>query len=241
MVREKVSKNYDEFYFEYGEKELKILNEKRKKARNIMGILESKNIRSFLHGSVARGDVHSKSDVDIVILQDIPSYVIELTLESFGILPVLKRIVQATPSNSPKAYLILDPEEEVVVSFPLTKLMKREVEFYSFGGIIDYGQLMKNVRVPGVNKKLELIKPIEEGYTKSSIIGREEEIASLLKISIDTILERERVLIRRDEKGRTGVYLNIELYPEDPIEDAVLKASEKNPALKKVLRERGKY
>ncbi|MEM4702317.1 MAG: nucleotidyltransferase domain-containing protein, partial [Archaeoglobaceae archaeon] len=80
----------------YDGEKWKILNLKREKAKNLMRKLAENNINSILYGSVARGDVNAKSDIDIFIPQLIPSFRIELALEDFNILE--KRIVQATPN-----------------------------------------------------------------------------------------------------------------------------------------------
>ncbi|PNV80136.1 MAG: DNA polymerase subunit beta, partial [Fervidicoccus sp.] len=138
----------------------------------------------------------------------------------------------------PKAYIVLDPEELVVVSFPLVKLQPRELEFYKFGGAIGLDELIRDFRIPGVNKKLELVRPVEVGYVLSSIIGKESEVASMLRISIDTVMERVRVLSRRDEIGRTGVYINESLLPGESFEQRLKELAERKPALRRVILER---
>ncbi len=239
LPREKISRVYDEVEEIYSEERWRILREKRARAKKIMEALSKLGVKPIVHGSIARGDVHPGSDIDVVVLNNTPSYMIEYALYSAGYNIYLKRIIQATPNHTPKAYLILDPTEEVVVSFPLAKLLEREVEFYYFGGAVDLDGLSRNARVPGVNKKLEIIIPTERGHVKTSIIGREEWAASILGISIDTVLERVRVLSRRDEVGRTGVYLKIELEPSESIEDAISREASRNPALRRVLMRRG--
>ncbi|MGC8679331.1 MAG: nucleotidyltransferase domain-containing protein, partial [Fervidicoccaceae archaeon] len=212
--------------------------EKRKRAERIMRALVNLNAPFVLHGSVARGDVHERSDIDIAFLEPLPSYLVEISLEKIGEKIYERKIVQATPASSPKAYIVLDPEELVVVSFPLVKLQPRELEFYKFGGAIGLDELIRDFRIPGVNKKLELVRPVEVGYVLSSIIGKESEVASMLRISIDTVMERVRVLSRRDEIGRTGVYINESLLPGESFEQRLKELAERKPALRRVILER---
>lgn len=235
MARDKISRIFDEVFIRFTENDIRILREKREKAQKVMEILEKHGIYAVAHGSIARGDVNENSDVDIVVLDTIAPYKIESVLESAGFSIYMKKIVQATPRNAPKGYIILDPREELVISFPFVKLSKKEIEFYSFGGIVNLLELKRQTRKPGVNKKLLLVVPKDNGYTMSSILGRESEVASLLGISIETVKERIAVLSRRDEIGRTGVFVNIELAPDESFEDALEKESSKNPVFRRTL------
>ncbi|PNV80760.1 MAG: DNA polymerase subunit beta, partial [Fervidicoccus sp.] len=65
MVRDKISRNLDERLVVYAEKDLELLREKRKRAERIMRAFVNLNAPFVLHGSVARGDVHERSDIDI--------------------------------------------------------------------------------------------------------------------------------------------------------------------------------
>uniref|UniRef100_A0A7J3SMB1 DNA polymerase subunit beta n=1 Tax=Fervidicoccus fontis TaxID=683846 RepID=A0A7J3SMB1_9CREN len=235
MVKEKITRYTDERIITYTKKELEILQTKRDQAKRIMNILKKSGLNSILHGSLARGDVHEKSDIDIALLNPVPSYMVEIALEKLGEKIFERRIVQATPASTPKGYIILDPEELMVVSFPLSKLQTREQEFYKFGGLLTLEDLEKDRRVPGVNKRLELIVPVDFGYKISSIIGRESEVASLLDISIETVMERIRVLSRRDEVGRTGVYIYKILEPGESFEQKLKEIMERNPAVRRTL------
>ena len=80
----------------------------------------------------------------------------------------------------------------------------------------------------GVNKKLLLITPTESGHRESSIIGREGETAKLLKLSIYTVQERIQVLSRRDKVGRTGIYLQRVLAPEESFGEVLKKIIDKD-------------
>ena len=239
MVKEKISRMSEEKRIFYSEKQWKIFWEKRRKAGTIIEALQENGLEAYVHGSIARGDVHSKSDVDIIILNQSPSYKIEVSLYRHDLHIYSKMIVQATPTHTPKVYYILDPSEELIVSFPIAKLMPREQEFYKFSGMIGYKELLDGKRVPGVNKRLELIIPIDKGHIVKPVIGNESIAARLLDISVETVMERVRVLTRRDEVGRTGVYIKTVLRPEDSVESAVRELMKKNPYIKKILEERG--
>ena len=222
----------------YSEERWKLLREKRRKAIEVMETLSSTVPLGLMvvHGSVARGDVDEDSDVDIAILEPLPPTLVEFALARAGLRPVAKLIIQATPSNTPKAYLILDYREERVVSLPLAPLRPREREFYKWGGEVNYEELKRGVRVPGVDKRLHLIKPTTRGHLEMPVRGNEGLVARVLGISLETVTERIRVLTRRREHGHTGVFLKEEVPPETPIEEAVREASKKNPIFKRALR-----
>ncbi len=239
MVREKVEKRYEERVVVYDEEHWRLLRSLRAEAERIMEALGRAGLRAIVHGSVARGDVHPGSDIDVFIPFPVPSYRVELALEAAGLRVSHKLVVQATPRSTPKAYLALDAEEKRVVSFPLAKLGKTEYEFYYFGGALGLEELRRGARVPGVDKRLMLIEPLPEGHRESSVIGREAEVARIVGVSVETVLERVRVLTRRDEHGRTGVFVKVELEPWESIEDAVLETARRNPLFRRALRERG--
>ncbi len=239
MVRERVSRKTDVIKVVYDESHWRILKEKRRKALKVMEVLEREGLSSLTHGSIARGDVNRKSDIDIVVPVHPPYYKLEFILEKNGYVIYQKIIVQATPSHTPKVYFILDPEEELVVSFPIARLLPRELEFYYFGGAVGLKELKDNKRVPGVNKKLELIIPTQEGHIIEPVIGREGIVAEKLGISIETVQERVRVLTRRETIGRTGVYIKRPLGPNETLEEALEEITKKNPYIKKILWERG--
>ncbi len=238
MVREKVVRRGETRVIVYDEVRWRILRDKREKALRILEALRQGGVRAIVHGSIARGDATETSDIDVFIPYTVSSMMIELLLERHGLKPVYKVIVQATPQSTPKAYIVLDIDEERVVSFPLAKLSKTEYEFYYFGGALDYEGLVSGKRVPGVDKRLMLIEPTPEGHIESAIIGREAEVARIVGVSLDTVLERVRVLTRRDELGRTGVFVKVELEPWENIEEAARRIARENPLFRKILREK---
>jgi len=211
-----------------------LLRKFRDKARRVMEALEKSHIDGVVHGSIARGDVNAKSDIDIFIPHQISSFTVEAALEKAGI-PVTRRlIVQATPTYAMKAYIEID--ENTRVSFPLMKMRKVEMEFYRFGGEATLEDLKNGVRVCGVDKRLLLIEPTEKGHRESTIVGREEHVAKLLGISVETVLDRVHALLRRDEVGRTGVFIEKELLEEETFELALKKLADQNPAVRRRLR-----
>jgi predicted nucleotidyltransferase len=202
-------------------------------ALEIVYKLESIGIKSYVYGSVARGDTSKSSDIDIIVLRPVSSYRLELVLK-----PFLKReLVQATPSMVLKGHIHLP--SEVVVTFPLFKLRPREEEFYRWGGLIDSNGLKSNIRVPGVDKRLILIEPTETGHIEQGVIGREQEISKKLDVSIGIAQERVRVLMRRDMVGRTGVYLTRTLTEDENFESVAKGLQDSDPALRRTVQRRG--
>ncbi len=235
MVREKIERRGEYRVVVYDESRWNLLRKLRRETLKIMEALITQRIHCITHGSIARGDVHTNSDIDVFIPEPISPVIVELAIVNHGFTISHKTIVQATPRSTPKAYISLDSFEKRVVSFPLAKLSKTEYEFYYFGGALDYEKLRENSRVPGVNKRLMLIEPISEGHIESPVIGREAEVAKKIGISIDTVLERVRVLSRRDIHGRTGVFVKTVLSSNESIEEAVKELASKNPVFRRFL------
>ena len=211
-----------------------LLKELRNKAIEIMASLEAFNLQSIVHGSIARGDVRSDSDVDIFIPEVQNSFVVETALEKSGIPVNARFVVQATPTYAMKAHIEIS--EFVTVSFPLMQMRRVEREFYQFGGEANLDKLKANVRVPGVDKRLMLIEPTEKGHSESSIIGKEQFAAKIIGISAETVSDRVRTLLKRDTVGRTGVFIKRQLADDETFELALKKLSELNPAIRRRMR-----
>jgi predicted nucleotidyltransferase len=205
----------------YDERHWQLLKELRSRALEIMRIFASNGIRVWLHGSVARGDVRAESDIDIVIPVRTPAYLVEYLLEKSGCKPRNRYIVVATPTSTPKGVIVLDDFERVTVSFPLFDFKPQELEFYKFGGYLEYSELLENKRVPGVNKNLVLIKPTERGHEELPVIGWEDYVARVLGVDIEVVIERVKVLTRRDEVGRTGIFAKVVLLPSESFGEAL--------------------
>ncbi|NPA98137.1 MAG: DNA polymerase subunit beta [Crenarchaeota archaeon] len=239
MPRTKIKRTPEYIEVTYDENHWKTLAKLRKIAINILRGLAKQGINAIVHGSIARGDVHSKSDIDVFIPYVIPSYKVELAIETMGLQPVNKYIVVATPSSTPKAYISLDPDDRIIISFPLAKLSPREYEFYIFGGLLDLRGLEMNRRVPGVDKRLVFIEPTEKGHRESPVIGNENIVAKKLGISVDTVLERVYVLSRRDKHGRTGVFVKYYLGKDESFEEALDRIAKQYPHVRRRLYENG--
>jgi predicted nucleotidyltransferase len=210
------------------------LKELRKKAVCLMDALSVFHLQCITHGSIARGDVHLGSDVDVFIPEVQNSFLIETALEKARISINSRFIVQATPSYAMKAHIEID--ETTTVSYPLMGMRRVEREFYRFGGEVNLTQIKTNIRVAGVDKRLMLIEPTEKGHSETSVIGREESTAKILGIAAETVLDRVHALVKRDNVGRTGVFVKKELMQEETFELALKRISELNPAVRRRMK-----
>ena len=204
----------------------------RKRALRIINDLESAGIRSYAYGSLARGDVHNSSDIDIIAPYPVSSYKLEIVLGKSQ----RRELVQATPSMVLKGHIVL--ETDVIVTFPLFKLMPREEEFYRWGGLVSKKEIENEIRVNGVDKRLLLIEPTETGHKESGVMGYEHEVAKKVGVSIAIAQERVRVLTRRDNVGRTGVYLTRVLADDESFEEVAKMLKDTDPALRRTIERR---
>ena len=235
MVREKILPSGHQKKVFYTETHWNLLNEKRKNAKKVMKCLS--NLNPFVHGSIARGDVHKRSDIDIILLDVIPSYRIELELEKCSYYPQEKWIIQATPKHTPKGKIILF--NDINITFPLIPFTTREREFYKFGGMINLEELKQKKRVAGINKRLILIIPTDSGHDELSVLLYPSLAARIVGVSVDIVNERIKVLTRRDKVGRTGIFFQEKLAPLDTFETKFKRIISKKPELKRLLRKRG--
>jgi predicted nucleotidyltransferase len=234
MMPEKPERRLEWLHVIYDSERWNLLEELRWKSGRIMEALEVFHLESVVLGSIARGDVNKKSDVDVFIYGQPSSFIVEMALEKAG-MPINRRlIVQATPTYAMKAYI--ETDEGVSVSFPLMKMRTVEKEFYRFGGEATLENLRKGLRVCGVDKRLMLIEPTKKGHMESAIFGREQQTAKLLGISVRTVLDRVHALLRRDEVGRTGVFIEKELVDGENFEMALKRLADQNPAVRRRLK-----
>ena len=217
---------------EYDDAHWTLLNDLRFKAISVIKDLKSTNLNSYVYGSLARGDVSKSSDIDVIIPSVVPSYKVELSVGA----GVLRELVQATPSSVLKGHIHLD--NTTVVSFPLFKMMSREHYFYNWGGLVNLEQLQKEKRVPGVDKRLILIEPTVAGHIESGVIGYEHDVAKKLDVNISVAQERVRVLTRRNNVGRTGVYLTRTLHEDESFEAVAKSLKDDDPALRRTIERR---
>jgi predicted nucleotidyltransferase len=218
----------------YDKKRWKLLMELRSKTVHLMETLDNCHLRSITHGSIARGDVSETSDIDLFLPDPPSSFIVETALERSGFHVYQRIIIQATPIYAIKGYIELDPQTSL--SFPLVKLRPVEKDFYRFGGEASLSTLKEDKRVLGVDKRLMVIEPTAEGHVESSVVGREEMVATLLGVSLNTVLDRVRALLRRDEVGRTGVFIEKELAPDETFEQAMKKLADQNPAVRRRIK-----
>jgi predicted nucleotidyltransferase len=223
---------HDERVVVYDFEHWELLETLRTRAASVMKKLQSVGLDSYVYGSVARGDVTKDSDIDIIILEPLSSYRIEVMLGQ----GILRELVQATPSSVLKAHLYL--HNETVVSFPIFKLRSREREFYRWGGMAGMREIIEHTRVPGVDKRLVLINPTDTGHTEHGVIGYETYVARKLGVSSSIAEERVRVLKRRDTVGRTGVYRTYQLTDDETFETAAKSLADSDPALRRTMKGR---
>ncbi len=231
MMPEKPVRIGDKIEVKYDAGRWMLLRELREKAIRIMEILFRYGVQTIIHGSIARGDVKETSDVDVFIPYVVSSFLVEHALENIKEDFFLREIVQATPQYAPKAYIYL--EDKVSVSFPLVDLRRLEKEFYYFGGALNLDELKEDRRVPGVDKRLMFIEPTKYGHLESPVIGREATVAKSLGVSLDIVNQRVRVLTKRDDVGRTGVYLKRVLEKNESFEQVIKRISDKDPIVRK--------
>lgn len=216
----------------------RLLKSLRERTISIFGALATWGNSALVHGSVARGDVDEKSDIDILIPTNVSTQLVEAQLASSGTSPYSREITQATPKHSPKAHIYLNPERTASITIPLLEFRRLELEFYKFGGTASLEDLTHGTRRSGCTKRLSLIQPVDDGHIESPIVGRESEVARLLGVSSDIVRERIRVLTRRDTIGRTGVFLNLVVPDGASFEEVLKSEAESNPALGRTLRAR---
>lgn len=205
---------YDDIHWE-------LLKDLRQMAADVMYSLKNARFESFVYGSLARGDVLESSDIDIIILGVVRSFMVELALDEHGITG--RKLIQATPGGLTKAHIYLPGN--TLVTFPLIEPNTRELDFYAFGGQLGLDGIedVLHNRVPGVDKRLMLIEPVLEGHIETPLSDLAPgSIARKVGVGQDIVEERIRVLKRRARIGVTGVYLDRLLGPDEGFE-AVLE------------------
>ena len=218
----------------YGDKRWVLLRRLRDEAVELLSVFKRVNLEAITHGSIARGDVSARSDVDVFIPVSAASFIIEMALEDAN-LPISRRfLVQATPFYAVKGHIEVD--EHRSVSFPLTSLRPVERGFYKFGGELTLPMLELNRRVLGVNKRLMLIVPTSIGHRESTILGQEGPTAKLLGISVRTVMDRVRALLRRQEVGRTGVFIERRLSDDETFEMVLKELAYEHAAIRRRLK-----
>ena len=232
MSKEKIFRDHIDSIV-YSEKHWAILKAKRERAVEIMDMFAKEGLNPYIYGSVARGNVHQNSDIDIIFLDQIPSFQIELVLEKNNINNYFKEILMATPKDSIKLYIYLSELESITL--PISKLGKNGEEFYDFGGKINLHQLKEGYRVSGIDKRLVLIKPTPKGHEEISIIDNEAIAAKEIGIRIKTVMERKKVLLKREKYGRTGVFLKRIIDFDETTEEVLKQLADRKSIIRKKL------
>jgi hypothetical protein len=218
----------------YTPKQWSLLETLRKEAKEMIHPLASRHIEALAYGSIARGDVKLTSDIDLFIPHPPTPAILQSLIEAQK--PVIHReIIQATPNYAAKGYI--HTAEKRSYSFPLLPLRAYEREFYQFAGSINQHQLREGDRVPGVDKRLILIQPTPTGHTETPVPGREGATAKTLGIGVTAVLDRVRTLRRRDKIGRTGVYIQRTLAPDEGFGEIYDRLARRRPPLRRRLRE----
>jgi predicted nucleotidyltransferase len=61
-------------------------------------------------------------------------------------------------------------------------------------------------------------------------------VAKRLGVSAETVLDRVHALLKRDEVGRTGVFIKRELAPDETFEMVMKKLADENPAVRRRMK-----
>jgi predicted nucleotidyltransferase len=215
----------------YDKSQWALLLKFRQRAVDLMTILEQTGLEPIIHGSICRGDVTEHSDVDVYLPSVLPSFSVEFALTQAGYQIIHRELVHATPFHAIKAHIFLP--DNSVVTFPLTSPAPIELEFYRFGGCLTKEALQREQRVPGVDKRLILIEPTKTGHLETAVVGNERVVARKVGVNVKIVEERVKVLMRRDEVGRTGVYLKRNLSPDDTFESLLKHISDRDPVVRR--------
>ena len=214
----------------YGPDTWEQLKELRERAAVVLKALNVKDIDATVFGSVARGDVRPTSDVDIFIPDVVSSIRVGMALEDKGIAE--RSIVQATPRALVKAHLVLSDKTNVI--FPLIQPKQIELEFYKFGGEVGLQGILDERRACGVDKRLMFIEPTDDGHIETPLSDLSPGwVARQLDVGQSIVEERMRVLERRADVGRTGVYIKKQLDPEESFEQVLAALMYEDPALRR--------
>jgi predicted nucleotidyltransferase len=187
----------------------------RDEALKLMKPFEKRHIETIVYGSIARGDVGPKSDIDIFLPRSPAPEIIESIIETNRIQISEREIIQATPAYAAKGYIHTGKNSGY--SFSLVPLKTIEHEFYVFAGSLGFQNIIEDKRILGVDKK-------------------EGETAKKLGVGLSVIRDRIRVLNRRKKVGRTGVYIKRALSPGESFGDVYMQLARSRPALRRRIR-----
>ncbi|MCS7143343.1 MAG: nucleotidyltransferase domain-containing protein [Aigarchaeota archaeon] len=220
-------------FVRYTESHWRTLHSKRERALEVMETFAKYGFEPVLYGSVARGDVTERSDVD-VFLQAInnPSVaetIVERELGGF----VARSVVQPTPLHTLKGYIYID--ELTSVSFTFSEMRRSEIEFYDVAGRVSLSDLRRGVRVAGMNKDLKVILPVEDGHVEFPADQDHDVAASLIGVDPSVIRERVTVIRRRRELGRTGLFREIYIDVSEDFGTALMQLMSGGPRRRRLV------
>ncbi|MHA1620076.1 MAG: nucleotidyltransferase domain-containing protein [Promethearchaeota archaeon] len=212
-----------------------LFNNFRSQALEVGSMLSSAGFEILIYGSIARGDINPKSDIDILVKDRIPSFRLEYVFEEDNLRYSRKYLVQSTPNDVIKVVYEFDPLVHIVLF--LSKLPSSGYDFYHFGGALTFEDLSNpsTIRKPGVNKELFLIEPTKDGHVESQLVDRQLEAPKILGVSNRMIQQRIRVLHRRKKIGRTGVFLHQDLGQDENPETILHELAKTNRLIRKRL------
>ncbi len=230
-----MAQDFLENTIEYDADHWRMFRELREVAYPLLETL--KTFSPLVHGSIARGDISKTSDIDVILPRQVKEFQISAAMDAIDYAPSERWLVQATPLSAIKGVLIYTPT--VSLTFPLIPFYPREYEFYHFGGAVGFENLTREreLRVPGINKQLLFVDPTDSGHNEYRVTFENASlIAKMLNISIDTILERIRVLERRDQVGRTGIFKKRLLTPSESFGEVLREIAASDPASRRRIK-----
>jgi predicted nucleotidyltransferase len=120
------------------------------------------------------------------------------------------------------------------VIFPLIQPRQTELEFYKFGGEIGLEGIKSERRVCGVDKRLMFIEPTPEGHVETPLSDLSPGwVARQIGVGQAIVEERMRVLERRADVGRTGIYLERPMAPDESFEQVLNNLMVEDPAIRR--------
>jgi len=222
-----------ERYVIYSEEHWEILNALRRRAVEVLTCLEALRPEPCVVGSVARGDVHKDSDIDIFFEEEVAPSIVLTRMDICRLELLWYEVIWASPSTAVK--LVFQLGFNVKITVPLSPLTPAEKEFPLYAGRVFLADIRRGQRVPGVNKFLQFIQPTREGHIEWYIVGREEEVARRLGVSLATVLERKHFRLKRLREGKSGFIVHGKFDPSYPVEKAVRELAEKNSLLRRKI------
>ena len=190
------------------------------------GSAQGEDIDGDVFGSVARGDVKPTSDVDIFIPVVVSSMQVAHGAGAFQHSRTNHRAgdpacAGQSPPDARGRY-----ERDLSADSP----RQIELEFYRFGGEMGLQDIKAGQRACGVDKRLMLIEPTPDGHVETPLSDLSSGcVAKKIGVGQAIVEERMRVLERRADVGRTGVYLERQLDARRGIRAGAERPDDRRP------------